>query len=556
MMQILKNNWLLFGIILIGFILRFYRLGDFPKSLNWDETALGYNTYSILKTARDEYGQIFPLVFKSFGDWKPGFYVYLAVPSVALFGLSEMAVRLPSALFGALAIFVIYKLSSLLFNKSIGLSSSLILAFSPWHIAFSRSAWEANIALFLILLGVFLFLKSLKEGRYLAFSFLVFGLTFLTYQGAKVFTPLILVILFIIYYQVLKRLNKKILFLSLLLILIFGMFIFIGMFGQTGGRAKVMSVFSYPRSEKEISEITKQDDKDEKSFIFQAFHSESLHFARGITWRYFNHFSPRYLFFEGDWSNKRQGVPYNGVLYLMDIVLLLAGVYYLSNRKENRTKLLIFLWLFIAPIPAAITRDSISAVRSLNMVTPLIIILSLGFYQFTKLSQENINKNFGKFLMAVFIIAYGTNVIYFLDQYFVHAPINNSPTSQYGYRELIGYINSLNKKYEKIIFTQKYGQPYIYWLFYNNYEPKLYQKQAKLTESSVGDVGFVERIDNVEFREINLSIDRNSNNALLVGDEFSFPLNEINSNNSLKILKDFNFQNGQLAFRLVESNVK
>lgn len=40
----------LITIILLAFLLRFYQLGVNPPSLNWDETAHGYNAYSILLT--------------------------------------------------------------------------------------------------------------------------------------------------------------------------------------------------------------------------------------------------------------------------------------------------------------------------------------------------------------------------------------------------------------------------------------------------------------------------------------------------------------------------
>ena len=52
----LKERKFLLAIIILAFILRFYKLGQIPPSLDWDETAHGYNAYSILKTARDEYG--------------------------------------------------------------------------------------------------------------------------------------------------------------------------------------------------------------------------------------------------------------------------------------------------------------------------------------------------------------------------------------------------------------------------------------------------------------------------------------------------------------------
>src|SRR3989338_673758 len=112
----LKNNLSLIFIIILATILRFYQIGQIPPSLDWDETAHGYNAYSILKTGRDEYGYKFPFSFRSFDDYKPPIYTYLVVPSVAIFGLNDFAVRFPSAALGTLAVIFTYLMVKELFS--------------------------------------------------------------------------------------------------------------------------------------------------------------------------------------------------------------------------------------------------------------------------------------------------------------------------------------------------------------------------------------------------------------------------------------------------------
>ena len=112
-----KNHYLLILILCLAAFWRFFQIGIIPPSTQWDETAIGYNAYSVLKTGRDEYGRFLPLVFKSFGDYKPGLYIYLTVPFIAIFGLSELAVRFPSALAGIASVWLIYQVSWLLFKK-------------------------------------------------------------------------------------------------------------------------------------------------------------------------------------------------------------------------------------------------------------------------------------------------------------------------------------------------------------------------------------------------------------------------------------------------------
>src|SRR5687768_9057768 len=86
-------------ILLLAFFLRVYNITQ--QTPYWEEVALGYDAYSILKTGKDHHGNSWPIVaFESFGDWKPSFYFYAIVPFVQLFGLNLLAVRMPSVLSG------------------------------------------------------------------------------------------------------------------------------------------------------------------------------------------------------------------------------------------------------------------------------------------------------------------------------------------------------------------------------------------------------------------------------------------------------------------------
>ena len=69
-----KVSLLLFLIIFLATVLRFWQLGSVPLSPDWDEVSLGYNAYSIFHTGHDEYGKFFPIVLQSFGDYKPALY--------------------------------------------------------------------------------------------------------------------------------------------------------------------------------------------------------------------------------------------------------------------------------------------------------------------------------------------------------------------------------------------------------------------------------------------------------------------------------------------------
>src|SRR5450759_1582489 len=110
---------LLFLLILASaFILRVYSVTKVPPALSWDEVSIGYNAYSILKTGHDEHGRFLPFdAFVAYGDYKPPLAIYATVPFVALFGLGDLAVRLPAAIFGTVTVFLTYFLVSELLKR-------------------------------------------------------------------------------------------------------------------------------------------------------------------------------------------------------------------------------------------------------------------------------------------------------------------------------------------------------------------------------------------------------------------------------------------------------
>src|SRR3972149_9433109 len=128
---------LFIAILFLCLVLRFYKIPQVPASLNWDEASNAYNAYSILNTAKDEYGNFLPLVNRSFDDYKPPAYMYSAIPFVWIFGLSELAARLPSAIFGVLTcVFIFFLAKNLTGDNAVSYASFFVLSITPWHVQF------------------------------------------------------------------------------------------------------------------------------------------------------------------------------------------------------------------------------------------------------------------------------------------------------------------------------------------------------------------------------------------------------------------------------------
>src|SRR3990172_5246650 len=202
----MKRVLALLGVItFIAVFLRLFNLGKTPIALEWDEVALGYDAYSIIQTGRDQFGHFLPINFRSLDDWKPPLYVYSAIPGIFLFGLNDFAVRLPSAVFGSLAVILVFFLVQEFFQErpeknQIALLSSLFLAISPWHLQFSRATFETNISVTVTLAAVLCFLKGIRGNiKFFLLSAIFFGLALFSYHSTRVVTPLLLISLILLF---------------------------------------------------------------------------------------------------------------------------------------------------------------------------------------------------------------------------------------------------------------------------------------------------------------------------------------------------------------------
>jgi len=115
-MKFINKKSALLIVVLLGAVLRFYKLGEVPSGVYVDEAALGYNAFSIARTGLDEYGHFMPIFLRSFSAYSSPLYVYISAIPVSIFGLSAYSIRLLSAVSGVLNIVVIYLIVNKLFK--------------------------------------------------------------------------------------------------------------------------------------------------------------------------------------------------------------------------------------------------------------------------------------------------------------------------------------------------------------------------------------------------------------------------------------------------------
>jgi 4-amino-4-deoxy-L-arabinose transferase-like glycosyltransferase len=457
------KNWHRFvlGLILCtALFLRVYQLTSVPPSLSWDEVAVGYNGYTIANYARDEYGKFMPLTFRSFGDDKSPIHVYVTAMIVKIFGLSDFSIRFGPAVFGVLSVWMIYLLLNEMYkSKLLGLIGALLLSISPFNLQFSRFNHEASFALFFYFTGLWLWFKGVRDGFWLPFSIIAFGLCMLSYHSSKVVVPLTLGLLGIFYVKNIIR-YKFYAIVCVLLVIGFGMLYFFNPDLLGLARAKQTTI--------SVSEIEKlqiySDVKGGKTWFSM---NDAERVAR--TWlagqRYLVFFQPEFLYLKGD-SNLRFSTQSVGQFYRIDLVFLLIGVISLIFSRKKQSYLLLLLTV-IAPIPAAIT-GGLSEIghsgRGLFIML-WIMVAAFGMYSFFRyLGSRGLIAGLG----IIIVMWYGYLFSQYLFVYHVSYAENSAIEWQYGMKEIVSYVEA-HPEYSTVYVTDIRSQPYIFFLNYLKY---------------------------------------------------------------------------------------
>src|SRR5215470_2799089 len=186
-----RRQWVaLAAVVLLAAVLRIYDLSDVPAGLYCDEAGNGYNAYALGTAGIDENGVHWPLYVWSFGTaYKNPAFIYAAILPVKLLGLSAFSVRLTAALFGIATVAVMFFLGRALFGAWVGFWAALFLTLCPWHLHFSRIAFEL-IALPLLFISGFACLVRFTQGRRtLPTAFACFAACVYAYAPAALFVP-------------------------------------------------------------------------------------------------------------------------------------------------------------------------------------------------------------------------------------------------------------------------------------------------------------------------------------------------------------------------------
>lgn len=539
-----------FLVVTLAFLLRFYKVTEIPPSLNWDEVSIGYNAYSVLKTGKDEWGQPFPIHFKSYGEYKLPAQVYFSIPAISIFGLNELGVRITPVIYGTLTVMVMFFLGRALFQSSFaGLIAALLLSISPWHIQLTRASFESSLATFFITAGVWFLVKGFKHQKWFVVSMIPFAFSVFTYNSARIFTPLFLLIIVLICRKDLARFKKLVIVsLAFFAILLLPLTPYL-LSGERSARYKLVSITDDPGL------IPRINQNRGNSHLPQPFprlvHNRVTYITFYFTRNYFAHFTPQFLFISGA-PHKQHHIQNIGQLYAFQapfVIVGLIGLFYFKHKFKN----LLLSWLLLAFIPVSTTGDSIPHALRTLIAAPFYQLVSAFGLLLTVNWFKKYSSLFKISLSLVLIVVLIVSLKLYLNNYYLVYPKLYSRDWQYGNKQVIDYIKRHKDEYDLIVFTRHYGEPHMFTLFYLNYDPYKYQNDPNLVRFETYDWVRVLRFDKYYFPDLGDKGTRFEDivkanlgkKLLLIGRGGDFP-------EEIPRLLSVNFLNDENAFDIVE----
>lgn len=511
-------------ILALAFIFRVIRLDQAPPHLSNDEISIAYDAYSVSKTLRDEHNHFLPLSFQSHNTYKAPLAIYIAIPSILLFGNNEYGVRMPSVIFGILTILflglTVYELTK---NSKLSLVSSFILAITPWHIYTSRMALESNIALFFVVAGVYCFYRGLHINNKLftILSFILFALSIYSYHTEWIFTPMLLFILLLVNYKVCHK--NIIYYIGAVVFMVLLVPIFLDYLNNlnTYARANTENLLNDPILRKEIF--------DGGLNVIQ----KGLLLSNAILSNYVNYLNLGYLFFNGLNLLPAENPYQVGLFFSIFLPPFLIGLMQVKKYfKENA--LFIYLWVIVSPTVSAITIGGHNHVRNLVSVIPYSIVIAIGIYiiwGFIKKSHLKVGLALGIFFISI---------LYFILIYYYHFPIQSAVGFQYGYKEIALYIEDHYETYQKVVIDPRFGEynqfsgvPHLYISYFIKIDPEKFLRERKDTSSGMS-------FDKYEIRSINWYEEKVTPRVLYIVPNSNTPADNASNREVVKQIKEIN----------------
>ncbi|MBU0618825.1 hypothetical protein KKD62_01160 [Patescibacteria group bacterium] len=475
-MKTIKNKAWLIIIIAVSLFIRLWWIEIFPVGITHDEMDYIINAKAIYLTGRDTSGTWSPLSLtaKSYKTPTAELPSLIMAPFIGPIKLSFRSAKIPYVIANTFLIII----TSLIVFHFIGFRAAfitgLLFAINPWSIHFSRTAFEAPLAICFFLTGLYILLKTKSWKILLTFPFFFLG--FFSYHGTKLlFLPFVLVIIMFHYFTTKGSKSKKpYIVLFLLSLLIFLYFTFSLKYQAAGNRTKELIFFA----SNTISQVVDYERRASiPTRVTQIFSNKATHIIKAFTSQYLASVSSTLLFVNGE-QRGAYSTWHHGLFYYIDFILLLIGIIVMANQNKHFFYLLLSLGL-IAPLPAALSNLGESYVLRAALLFPILIIFVSRGISFLICASGRLSK-----LSAItFVIVYFIFLTNFLYLYFYRYPVYGSEGFFFSERILSHYIHRVKNKTKQLVVVSK--EPWFLfeqYLFYSKiYETREIAKEVAQT---------------------------------------------------------------------------
>jgi 4-amino-4-deoxy-L-arabinose transferase-like glycosyltransferase len=501
------KKFILFCIIVLAVFLRLYKLGEVPPGFHPDEVSQAYNAFSILKTAHDRYGEFLPILFRSFANYQPPVYTYLAPIPIFIFGNTIFAARFTSGFFGVLTVILTYFLSYHLvkqkYREKISLVFALVVAISPWSVHFSRRVVEGNLGIFFFLLAFYLLLKSLKNIRLFPIATLVVAVSTHAYYSERLIAAIFLPT-FLVYYRDYFIKQKKWVFLGFL----------------------TLVAVLLPHA------VTIMGGAFASRFMQVA--SSGGNLILDFIKHYLSYYSPKSLFSDIG-SNLGRISPGLGVFYAWMFAPFLAGIYFLRKFIESKYTGVLGIFLLVSLVPVALTGDVFYPLRALEFLWILSFVISIGLVALFGMLKNNYIKG----LIAVVLPLYSLSTFY--TSYFVLFKHESTEDVGQAYVTLFQEFQKY-KNYSMVIDSARDPAIGLRIAYLSRFNPAILQKELRPQMvspyySDKVELNDVYTIGNITVRAINWGKDSCAKNTIIVGDNLAISDTQMKDHHLTKLFE-------------------
>jgi 4-amino-4-deoxy-L-arabinose transferase-like glycosyltransferase len=201
------------GLVLLALLFLLLNLNKYPL-LDYDEATYAKVTMDTLNS-----GQMVSLKYNT-DNWfeKPPLYFWLGMGSVKVFGENEFAFRLPSALLGIVALWLVWLIAKkLTANNLIASGAFLILLFSPPFNYFSREMRMDSGVIMSILLALYAVISGWTKKTWLLWILPAVAIGFL-FKSFIAFLAFPIILIFCLFYKQWLWLKNKFFWLGAIIV--------------------------------------------------------------------------------------------------------------------------------------------------------------------------------------------------------------------------------------------------------------------------------------------------------------------------------------------------